>query len=95
MGRRCGSAIRAGTLTRVRRRVAPRATAWTGPAIVAAARSRLWLIAAHRVHAAFAPEPARWQVREWSVDQVGEGGLDDCVAAVGDVGGRGWFADCR
>ena len=59
---------------------------------MAAARSRLWLIAAQRVHAAFTPNrPNRGQVREGSVDQVGEGGLDDRVAAVGDVGGRGWF----
>ena len=36
-------------------------------------------------------EPARRQVRQGSVDQVGEHGLDDRVPAVGDVGGRGGF----
>ena len=53
-GRRWGRASRAGTLTMVRRRVAPRATAWAGPARVPAARSRLWVIAAHSAQAAFA-----------------------------------------
>lgn len=47
-------AIQAGTVIRVRRRVAPRSTAWTGPAIVPAARSRWWVIAAHRVQALLA-----------------------------------------
>ena len=42
-------------LTILRRRVAPRATAWGPPASVAAARSRLWAMAAHSTQAEFAP----------------------------------------
>ena len=34
----------------------PRATAWWPPASVAAARSRLWAIAAHRIQAELAPK---------------------------------------
>ena len=82
--------MRAGTLIRVRRRVAPRATASAGPAMVPAARSRLWLIAAQIVHAPFAA-PARGEMGERAVDQVGEGGFDDRVPAVGDVSGGGGF----
>jgi hypothetical protein len=57
-----GLAIRAGTLTKCRRRVAPRALAWDLLARVPAARSRLWVIAASTVHALLAekdPE-GRW-----------------------------------
>jgi len=43
-------------LTILRRRVAPRVAACRGPASVAAARSRLWAIAAHRIQAEFAPK---------------------------------------
>ena len=46
IGLRAGAAKRAGTLTRSRRRVAPRATAWLPPASVPAARSRLCAITA-------------------------------------------------
>ena len=46
------------------------------------------MIAAQSAQAAFAGEPARGQVRQRSVDQVGEHGLDDGVPAVGDVGSR-------
>ena len=42
-------------LTMRRRNVAPRATALVAPARTPAARSRLWAIAAHRIHAEFAP----------------------------------------
>ena len=52
-GRRCGRAIRAGTVTICRRRVAPRATACFGLVRVPAARSRLWLIAAQIAQALF------------------------------------------
>ena len=31
-------------------------------------------------------EAARWDVCQWSVDQIGEHGFDDRVLAVGDVG---------
>ncbi|ORB63291.1 hypothetical protein BST45_17800 [Mycobacterium shinjukuense] len=41
---RAGAAKRAGTLTRSRRRVAPRAMVWWPRARVPAARSRLWAI---------------------------------------------------
>ena len=43
-------------LTILRRRVAPRAMACCSPASVAAARSRLWAIAAHRIQAELAPK---------------------------------------
>ena len=56
VGLRAGAANRAGTVTRSRRRVAPRATAWGEPASVAAARSRLWAIAAHSAQAELAPK---------------------------------------
>ena len=42
--------------TILRRRVAPRATACAGPASVAAARSRLWAMAAHSAQAELAPK---------------------------------------
>src|SRR6202011_233943 len=54
VGLRAGAAKRAGTLTRSRRRVAPRATAWLPPARVAAARSRLCAITAQPSQAQFA-----------------------------------------
>jgi hypothetical protein len=53
-GLRAGAAKRAGTLTRSRRRVAPRATAWLPPASVPAARSRLCAITAQPSQAQFA-----------------------------------------
>ena len=73
-------------LTILRRSVAPRATAWWSPASVPAARSRLWAIAAHRHPGRVGAEAARGHVRQRAVDQVGEDGFDDGVAAVGDVG---------
>ena len=62
MGLRCGRASRAGTFTIRRRRVAPRATACSALVRAPAARSRLWVIAAHQAHAWLAandPE-GRW-----------------------------------
>src|SRR6476619_4796569 len=58
----CGRVSRAGTATRSRRRVAPRATACAGLARVPAARSRLWVIAAQISHALFAANrlEGRW-----------------------------------
>ena len=73
-------------LTILRRRVAPRATARWPPASVPAARSRLWAIAAHSAQARVGAESPGGHVREGSVDEVGEDGFDDRVAAVGDVG---------
>ena len=49
-----GAAKRAGTVTRSRRRVAPRATACSPPASVPAARSRLWAITAQASQAQLA-----------------------------------------
>lgn len=46
VGRRCGRARWAGTLTIRRRRVEPLATPWASPARIPAARSRLWAITA-------------------------------------------------
>jgi len=43
-------------LTILRRRVAPRAAAWAWPLSVAAARSRLWAMAAQRIQAELAPK---------------------------------------
>jgi len=61
MGLRAGAANRAGTVTRSRRRVAPRATVWLPPARVPAARSRLWVIAAQMAQAALAAKrPEGW-----------------------------------
>ena len=54
VGLRAGAAKRAGTLTRSRRRVAPRATACAPPASVPAARSRLCAITAQASRAQFA-----------------------------------------
>jgi hypothetical protein len=54
IGLRAGAAKRAGTLTRSRRRVAPRATAWLPPTRVPAARSRLCAITAQPSQAQFA-----------------------------------------
>lgn len=51
-GRRCGLTRRAGTVTSWCRRLAPRANA--RPLNVAAARSRLWAMAAHNAQAEFA-----------------------------------------
>jgi len=85
-GRRCGRVRRAGMLTILRRRVAPRAAAWRLPASVAAARSRLWAMAAHNTQAELAPKCPEGNAGQRSVDQVGEGGFDDGVAAVGDIG---------
>ena len=45
-------------LTILRRKLAPRATAWGWPASVAAARSKLWAMAAHSTQAEFAPKRA-------------------------------------
>ena len=84
-GRRCGWASRAGTLTILRRMVAPRGP--RGRAEDVGGASRLWVIVAHRTHVVRA-ETARGQVRQGSVDQVGEHGFDDRVAAVGEVGGH-------
>ena len=55
IGLRCGRAIRAGMLTSARRSVAPRALPWRPPARIPAARSRLWVIAAHSTQAELAP----------------------------------------
>ena len=73
-------------LTILRRRVAPRAAAWRPPVRVAAARSRLWAMAAHNTHAELAPKCPEGMCAQRVVDQVGEGGFDDGVAAVGDIG---------
>ena len=84
---RCSTGLRcrrAGTVTRWRRRVAPRATACRALASVPAARSRLWVIAAQMAQA-----PAGGSVGQRAVDQVGEHGFDDRVPAVGDVRVRG------
>src|SRR5450759_4863576 len=62
VSRRAEDAIRAGTVTRVRRMVAVLALAKAGPVMVAAARVRLKAITAHTSHAALAanrPE-GRW-----------------------------------
>jgi hypothetical protein len=67
-GRRCGRASRAGIAMIVRRRVAPRATACA--------------MAPHRTQAELAPN-LPGQVRQWPIDEIGEHGLDDPVAAVG------------
>ena len=56
IGRRCGRAKRAGTLTMVRRRVDPRARVYRSAARTPAARSRLWAIAAHSTQAELAPK---------------------------------------
>ena len=56
IGRRCGRASRAGTVTILRRSVDPRARVCWSPARTPAARSRLWAIAAHRIQAALAPK---------------------------------------
>ena len=54
IGLRAGAAKRAGTVTRLRRRVAPRATACSPPASVPAARSKLCAITAQASQAQFA-----------------------------------------
>jgi hypothetical protein len=43
-------------LTILRRRVAPRATAWAPPGRTPAARSRLWAMAVHNTQAELAPK---------------------------------------
>jgi hypothetical protein len=55
IGRRWGRASRAGTLMIVRRSVEPRALVCLSPASTPAARSRLWVIAAHSTQAELAP----------------------------------------
>ena len=62
IGRRCGRAKRAGTLTMGRRRVDPRARVYRSAARTPAARSRLWAIAAHRTQTELAPKrpDGRW-----------------------------------
>src|SRR6478672_3687629 len=54
IGLRAGAAKRAGTVIRSRRSVAPRATPWSPPASVPAARSRLWVITAQASQAQLA-----------------------------------------
>jgi hypothetical protein len=56
IGRCCGRARRAGTLTILRRSVDPRARVCRSPASTPVARSRLWAIAAHRIQAELAPK---------------------------------------
>lgn len=53
--RRCDAAMRAGTFTMRRRRVAPRATPCSVPARVPAARSRWWVMAAQIAQALLVP----------------------------------------
>jgi hypothetical protein len=53
-----------------------------------AACSRLCAIAAHSTHAELAPKHPEGMWTGWSVDQVGEHGLDERVTAVDDVGLR-------
>ena len=86
MGRALWSSQAGGDVDDLRRRVAPRATAWGPPARMPAARSRLWAIAAHRIQARVGAEASGGHVRQRPVDEVGEHGFDDGVAAVGDVG---------
>ena len=86
VGLRAGAAKRAGTLTRSRRRVAPRATA-----CVAAGERPGGAQQVVRDHRAGQPravrgEQPRRDMRQRPVDQVGEGGLHDRVFAVGEVG---------
>ena len=56
IGRRCGRASRAATVTILRRSVDPRARVCWSPARTPAARSRWWAIAAHRIQAELAPK---------------------------------------
>ena len=64
-------------------RAAGHGMGWAGLARVPAARSKLWLIAAQIAQALVRGEPAGGQVREGSVDQIGEGGLRRSRAADG------------
>jgi hypothetical protein len=85
VGLRAGAAKRAGTLTRSLRRVAPRATACPAGEM---SRRRAAGVRDHRAGQprAVRGEQPRRDMREWPVDQVGEGGLHDRVFAVGKVG---------
>ena len=87
--RRCGAAIRAGTLTIWRRRVAPRATAQSGAGEGAGGAQQV--VGDRRADRprAVRGEPPGGQVGQRAVDQVGEHGLDDRVPTMGDVRARG------
>ena len=80
-----GRANRAGTLTRSRRSVTPRATAWLPPARVPAAEQ---VVRDRRTGhpGAVRRKPSRGDVGERSVDQVREHRFHDRVLAVGEVG---------
>ena len=73
-------------LTIVRRSVAPRATACAGPASVAGGAQQVVGDGGTQHPGRVGAEVPRRHVRQRAVYQVGEGGFDDGVAAVGDVG---------